>query len=142
MIPPRSLSPSSSSCAPVSKSIASATPTRGGLTSVLNEIAESAGLTLQVEEKLIPVREDVRAACEILGLDPLQVACEGRFAAFVPGRDADRALEILRAHPTSAGACSIGQVTDQRSPKVLLKSTIGAQRILDMSSGEQLPRIC
>ena len=87
------------------------------------------------------MREDVRAACEILGLDPLQVACEGRFAAFVPGRDAI-VRSVLRAHPTSAGACSIGQVTDQRSPKVLLKSTIGAQRILDMSSGEQLPRIC
>ena len=72
--------------------------TRGGLTSVLNEIAEAANLTLHVEEKLIPVREDVRAACEILGLDPLQVACEGRFAAFLPQRDADRALEILRAH--------------------------------------------
>ena len=79
--------------------------TRGGLTSVLNEIAEAANLALHVEEKLIPVREDVRAACEILGLDPLQVACEGRFAAFVPERDAERALEILRAHPTSAGAC-------------------------------------
>jgi hydrogenase expression/formation protein HypE len=116
--------------------------TRGGLTSVLNEIAESAGLTLQVEEKLIPVREDVRAACEILGLDPLQVACEGRFAAFVPDREADRALEILRAHPSSASPCRIGKVTDQRSPKVLLKSTIGTQRILDMSTGEQLPRIC
>ena len=73
--------------------------TRGGLTSVLNEIAEAANLALHVEEKLIPVREDVRAACEILGLDPLQVACEGRFAAFVPERDAERALEILRAHP-------------------------------------------
>ena len=116
--------------------------TRGGLTSVLNEIAEAANLTLHVEEKLIPVREDVRAACEILGLDPLQVACEGRFAAFVPEREAERALEILRAHPSAAGACRIGRVSDQRSPKVLLKSTIGAQRILDMSSGEQLPRIC
>lgn len=116
--------------------------TRGGLTSVLNEIAEAASLTLQVEEKLIPVREDVRAACEILGLDPLQVACEGRFAAFVPERDADRALEIMRAHSGSVGACWIGKASDQHSPKVLLKSTIGAQRILDMSSGEQLPRIC
>ena len=116
--------------------------TRGGLTSVLNEIAESASLTLQVEEKLIPVREDVRAACEILGLDPLQVACEGRFAAFVPERDADRALDILRAGPSGAGACRIGQVTDEHFPKVLLKSTLGSQRILDMSTGEQLPRIC
>jgi hydrogenase expression/formation protein HypE len=116
--------------------------TRGGLTSVLNEIAEAAGLALYVEEKLIPVREDVRAACEILGLDPLQVACEGRFAAFVPERDADRALEILRAHPTAAGACRIGKVSDQHTQKVVLKSAIGTQRILDMSTGEQLPRIC
>jgi hydrogenase expression/formation protein HypE len=116
--------------------------TRGGLTSVLNEIAEAANLTLAVEEKLIPVREDVRAACEILGFDALQVACEGRFAAFVPEREAERALKILRAYPASAGACRIGRVTDQPSAKVLLKSTIGAQRILDMSSGEQLPRIC
>jgi hydrogenase expression/formation protein HypE len=116
--------------------------TRGGLTSVLNEIAEAAGLALLVEEKLIPVREDVRAACEILGLDALQVACEGRFAAFVPEREAERALQILRAHPHGAGACRIGQVGPQRSAKVLLKSAIGPQRILDMPSGEQLPRIC
>ena len=72
--------------------------TRGGLTSVLNEIAEAANLALHVEEKLIPVREDVRAACEILGLDPLQVACEGRFAAFLPEREVERALAILRPH--------------------------------------------
>jgi hydrogenase expression/formation protein HypE len=116
--------------------------TRGGLTSVLNEIAEAAGLALQVEEKLIPVREDVRAACEILGLDALQVACEGRFAAFVPEREAGRALEILRSHLSGPGACRIGSVSDQRSGKVLLKSTIGTQRILDMPTGEQLPRIC
>jgi len=116
--------------------------TRGGLTSVLNEIAESVGLTMLAEEKLIPVREDVRAACEILGLDPFQVACEGRFAAFIPERDADRALEILRAQPGNEGACRIGKVGDQRSPRVLLKTAIGVQRILDMSSGEQLPRIC
>jgi hydrogenase expression/formation protein HypE len=116
--------------------------TRGGLTSVLNEICEAANLALAVEEKLIPVREDVHAACEILGLDPFQVACEGRFAAFVPERDAERALAVLRAHPPGDGARRIGKVTDQRSAKVLLKSAIGTQRILDMASGEQLPRIC
>jgi hydrogenase expression/formation protein HypE len=116
--------------------------TRGGLTSVLNEIAEAANLTVSVEEKLIPVREDVHAACEILGLDPFQVACEGRFAVFLPERDAERALRLMRAQPSSTGACRIGQVTSQKTAKVLLKSTIGAQRILDMSSGEQLPRIC
>lgn len=116
--------------------------TRGGLTSVLNEIAESARLTIQVEEKLIPVRDDVRAACEILGLEAFHVACEGRFAAFLPERDAERALKILRSHPSSTGAVRIGHVTTQKASKVLLKSTIGAQRILDMVSGEQLPRIC
>jgi hydrogenase expression/formation protein HypE len=116
--------------------------TRGGLTSVLNEIAEAASLTVSLEEKSIPVREDVRAACEILGLDPFQVACEGRFAAFVPERDAARALEILQRHPSSAGASRIGQVTATRFAQVLVKSAIGARRILDMSSGEQLPRIC
>jgi hydrogenase expression/formation protein HypE len=116
--------------------------TRGGLTSVLNEIAEAAGLALQVEEKLIPVREDVRAACEILGLDALQVACEGRFAAFVPEQDAGRALRILLEQPAGGSACRIGRVSDQRTVRVLLKSTIGAQRILDMPTGEQLPRIC
>lgn len=116
--------------------------TRGGLTSVLNEISEAANQVLQVEEKLVPVREDVHAACEILGLDPFQVACEGRFAAFIPERDADRALKILRSSPGGATACRIGKVTDQAGSKVLLKSTIGAQRILDMTTGEQLPRIC
>ena len=116
--------------------------TRGGLTSALNEIAESARLTLQIEEKLIPVREDVRAACEILGLDFCQVACEGRLTLFVPERDAERALEVMRVHSSGTGACRIGKVSEQRVPQVLLRSTIGAQRILDMSSGEQLPRIC
>jgi len=116
--------------------------TRGGLTSVLNEISEAANLVIQVEEKLIPIREDVRAACEILGLDALSVACEGRFAAFVPEKDAARALRILQDHPSSAGACRIGQVSGQPGARVLLRSTIGAQRILDMFSGEQLPRIC
>lgn len=116
--------------------------TRGGLTSALNEIAESANLTLQLEEALIPVREDVRAACELLGLDPFQVACEGRFALFVPEQDAAHALEILTGHSSGKGACRIGKAMEQRIPKVLLKSTIGPQRILDMASGEQLPRIC
>ncbi|MGA2748344.1 MAG: hydrogenase expression/formation protein HypE [Verrucomicrobiota bacterium] len=116
--------------------------TRGGLTSALNEIAQTAQLTFLVEEKSIPVREDVHAACEILGLDPFQVACEGRFVAFIPEPDAGRALSIMRAHPAGVGACAIGAVADRRPPLVLVKSAIGAQRILDMSSGEQLPRIC
>lgn len=116
--------------------------TRGGLTSVLNEIAEAANVTVQVEEKLIPVREDVRAACEILGLDPLYVACEGRFAVFLPENQAAQALEIMRRHPLGQQACRIGQVGSRGEGRVLLKSTIGAQRIMDMITGEQLPRIC
>ena len=116
--------------------------TRGGLASALNEIAEAAGVKIAVEQKAIPVREDVHAACEMLGLDPLHVANEGRFVAFVAAKDAERALQILRAHEVSAGAASIGQVVDKAAPLVTLKSAIGASRILDMPSGEQLPRIC
>jgi hydrogenase expression/formation protein HypE len=116
--------------------------TRGGLTSVVNEIAESSHLTIELEERLIPVREDVRAACEILGLDPFSVACEGRFVVFLPAEQAARAVEILKAASPEAGACRIGSVSANREPRVILKSTLGALRILDMPSGEQLPRIC
>jgi len=113
--------------------------TRGGLAAVLNEIAEASKLRIQVDEKSIPIREDVHAACELLGLDPLHVACEGRFACFVPAKDADLALSILQADDPAAR--KIGEVISE-SPIVLLKSAIGANRILDMPSGEQMPRIC
>jgi len=116
--------------------------TRGGLASALNEIAEASGVRLEVVEKSVPVREDVHAACEMLGLDPLHVACEGRFVAFVAANDAERALSILRGSVTGAGAAVIGKVTDNSGPLVTLKSAIGVGRILDMPSGEQLPRIC
>ena len=116
--------------------------TRGGLTGALNEIAEAARVRIEVEEKSVPVREDVHAACEMLGLDPLHVACEGRFIAFVPAKDADRALSILRGHSMGSGTAVIGRVTESSAPLVTLKSAIGASRILDMPSGEQLPRIC
>jgi hydrogenase expression/formation protein HypE len=115
--------------------------TRGGLASALNEIAEGAGLRIVVEEKKIPVRPDVHAACEILGLDPLHVACEGRFVAFVAAKDAPRALEIMREHG-GGDAEMIGNVSSEKSAMVILKSALGASRILDMPSGEQLPRIC
>jgi hydrogenase expression/formation protein HypE len=116
--------------------------TRGGLASALNEIAEAAGVKIAVEQKSISVREDVHAACEMLGLDPLHVANEGRFVAFIAGRDATRALEILRQHEVSANAAAIGTVVGASAPLVTIRSTIGASRILDMPSGEQLPRIC
>jgi hydrogenase expression/formation protein HypE len=116
--------------------------TRGGLASALNEIAEAARVRIEIVEKSVPVREDVHAACEMLGLDPLHVACEGRLVAFVAGKDAERALQIMRGHETGSGSAVIGRVAESSTPLVTLKSAIGASRILDMPSGEQLPRIC
>ena len=116
--------------------------TRGGLASALVEIAETATRQLHIQERDIPVREDVRGACEILGLDPLYLANEGRFLAMIPDRDSARALEIMRDYPGGETACLIGEVGEAASPRVLMKSAIGATRIVDMFSGEQLPRIC
>ena len=116
--------------------------TRGGLASALNEIAEGAGVKIAIEEKSVPVREDVHAACEMLGLDPLHVACEGRFVAFVAAKDVERVLSIMRGHAVGASSAIIGRVVESSAPLVTLKSAIGASRILDMPSGEQLPRIC
>jgi len=116
--------------------------TRGGLASALNEIAEAARVRIEIVEKSVPVREDVHAACEMLGLDPLHVACEGRFVAFVAAGDADRALSIMQGQALGVGSAAIGRVAESSAPLVTLKSAIGASRILDMPSGEQLPRIC
>jgi hydrogenase expression/formation protein HypE len=116
--------------------------TRGGLASALNEIAEAARVRVEVDENLIPVREDVHAACEILGLDPLHVACEGRFAAFVAAKDVQRSVKILKAHSSPSEVRLIGTVDAAKQSAVILKSTLGGNRILDMPSGEQLPRIC
>ena len=114
--------------------------TRGGLASVLNEIATAAGVGIEIDEGLIPVREDVQGACEILGFDPLYVANEGRLVAFIPQAYSDRALEIMRSHDHQAAI--IGKVVEQQHPLVTLNSKIGSKRILDLLSGEQLPRIC
>lgn len=116
--------------------------TRGGLASALNEIADVAGIKIVIEERDVPVREDVHAACEMLGLDPLLVANEGRFVAFVAANDTARALNILHRHPISARAVPIGEVQKSNEPLVTIRSTIGVSRILDMPTGEQLPRIC
>jgi hydrogenase expression/formation protein HypE len=116
--------------------------TRGGLASALNEIAMGAGVILNIKENAIPVREDVQGACEILGFDPLYVANEGRFVAFIPQDSVDTAMEIMRSHQQNP--CIIGEVTGRGTGMglVTLESTIGASRIVDMLSGEQLPRIC
>jgi hydrogenase expression/formation protein HypE len=111
--------------------------TRGGLASGLIEIAESSKLHIHIDETAVPVQEDVRGACEILGLDPLYVANEGRYIAFVPASDSDRVLSLLG--PESR---IIGHVESGLPGLVSIRSTIGANRILDMLSGEQLPRIC
>jgi hydrogenase expression/formation protein HypE len=116
--------------------------TRGGLASAVNEIAAAGRVQLDLVEAAIPVRPEVQGACEILGLDPLYVANEGRFIAFVAAHDQARALEWLRAHPLGAGASLIGVVSAGTPGLVTLKSRIGARRVLDMLSGEQLPRIC
>lgn len=116
--------------------------TRGGLASALVEIAEAAKAQIWIDESSIPVREDVRGACEILGFDPLYLANEGRFVAFVAAPDVERALGILNSHPLGNGARLIGKVTTGAPPTVVMKSRIGATRIVDMFSGEQLPRIC
>jgi len=116
--------------------------TRGGIASTFNEIASASGVNIAMDEIAIPVREDVRGACEILGFDPLYVANEGRFAAFVAAKDAERALAILRAHPLGKEAAIIGAVTADPAGLVTMKSRIGTTRIVDMLSGEQLPRIC
>jgi len=116
--------------------------TRGGLASALVEIAETARLHFEIEEAAIPVIEEVQGACEILGFDPLYVANEGRFVAFVAAREAERALQLLREHPLGAQARRIGTVRDDQPGLVTMRSRIGATRIVDMISGEQLPRIC
>jgi hydrogenase expression/formation protein HypE len=116
--------------------------TRGGLASALNEIADTARVPIEVDEAAIPVTEPVRGACEILGLDPLYVANEGRMVAFVPEPEAERALGILRAHPQGCSAVRIGRVEGETPGLVTLRSRIGASRVLDLLSGEQLPRIC
>jgi hydrogenase expression/formation protein HypE len=116
--------------------------TRGGLAAALNEIAGVAKFKIAIEERAIPVRDDVHAACEMLGLDPLQVANEGRFVAFVPQADAERALKILRQHAVSESAQQIGTVTGELTALVTVRGILGVSRILDLPAGEQLPRIC
>lgn len=116
--------------------------TRGGLASALNEIAQASEFGISVQETAVPVREDVQGACEILGFDPLYVANEGRFVAFVPAEEAERALAVMKRHDVSSESAIIGKVTDERTTIVSMTSRIGAARILDMLSGEQLPRIC
>ena len=117
-------------------------PTRGGLGATLVEIATTAGIGVEAESAAIPVREPVRAACELLGLDPLFVANEGKLAAFVAPESAERVLEAMRANPLGRQAALIGEAVASHPGMVLMKTEIGGRRIVDLPFGEQLPRIC
>lgn len=117
-------------------------PTRGGVASSLNEIASSSNLGIRILEECIPISEEVRGACEILGLDPLYVANEGKLLAFVSPDDAGQVLAAMQNHPCGRDATIIGEVVSDHPGAVIMKSRIGGNRVVDMISGEQLPRIC
>jgi hydrogenase expression/formation protein HypE len=117
-------------------------PTRGGVATALNEVAKQSGVGIRLEESNLPVRPEVNAACEMLGLDPLYVANEGKALVFVAPEDAELALNAMRQHPLGEEACVIGEVVSEHPERVVLQTGIGGRRIVDMLSGEQLPRIC
>jgi len=145
--------PVKSDCAPLNKLVSQMLeasslihclrdPTRGGLATTLNEFAKQSKVGITIEEEKIPVREGVRAACELLGFDPLYVANEGKLVAVVAPQDADKILAKMERNAYGADASIIGEVTDERKGKVIMKTRLGASRIVDMLSGELLPRIC
>jgi hydrogenase expression/formation protein HypE len=117
-------------------------PTRGGLSSTLHELAAAARVGVELEETAIPVRREVRAACEMLGLDPLYVANEGKLLAVVPPDDADRLVAVMRQHPLGRDAAVIGNVVSAHPGLVILRTRMGGERVVSMLAGEQLPRIC
>jgi hydrogenase expression/formation protein HypE len=148
-------SPLESDCAPLNGMVASLLaavplgairclrdPTRGGLATTLNELAQRSGVGIEVDETAVPVRDAVRGACELLGLDPLYVANEGKLVAAVAPEHAVSALAALRAHEYGHMAAIIGRVSESHTGRVVLRTALGARRVVDMLVGEQLPRIC
>ncbi|MDX2442993.1 MAG: hydrogenase expression/formation protein HypE [Bacteroidales bacterium] len=117
-------------------------PTRGGISSALNEIAKTANVGIEINEKDIPISEQVKGACEILGLDPLYIANEGKILIIVPEEYSEQILETMRRHPAGRDSSIIGSVSSEMKRMVRMKTSIGSTRIVDMISGEQLPRIC
>ena len=117
-------------------------PTRGGMASTLNEIAQSSAVGMAIDEASLPVRLEVQSACELLGLDPIYVANEGKVVFFVAPEAAEQVLAILRAHPLGKEAARIGQVTAQHPRMLVARTAMGANRVIPIQIGEQLPRIC
>ncbi len=117
-------------------------PTRGGLATTLNEIALTSNVGMVIEEEKIPVRESVKGICELLGLDPLYLANEGKLIAISPASETERLLEVMKKHPLGKDAEIIGRVTEENRTRVILHTLIGGHRILDMLTGGQYPRIC
>jgi hydrogenase expression/formation protein HypE len=116
--------------------------TRGGVATILNEVAKAAQVAIVVDEDAVPVHDQVRGAAELLGIDPLYVACEGRMVAIVDGAQEQTALDAMRADPLGANAAVIGRVVDDPPGLVLLKTAFGGTRIVDLLVGDPLPRIC
>lgn len=117
-------------------------PTRGGVAASLNEIARTAKVGIALDEPSLPIPDPVADACSLLGLDPLQVANEGKLLAFVPSSAADSVLAAMRAHPFGAGARVIGRCVEEHPGMVVARTALGGTRIVNMPIGEQLPRIC
>jgi hydrogenase expression/formation protein HypE len=143
--------PIASDCAPLNRLVAEFVspnvrclrdPTRGGLAATLNELADQSRVGIRIDEASLPVKEAVRAACELLGFDPLYIANEGKLVAIVAPDDADRILAIMRQHKYGAEAAIIGEVVSEHTGRVIMKTRLGSSRIVDMPVGELLPRIC
>ena len=117
-------------------------PTRGGLATTLNELADQSGVSITIDEESIPVRQEVRAACELLGFAPLYVANEGKLVSILSADDAGRVLERVRRNRYGADAAIIGEIAGGHPGRVILRTSLGASRIVDMPVGELLPRIC
>jgi hydrogenase expression/formation protein HypE len=117
-------------------------PTRGGVSSALNELADGSRVGVRLNEPALPVRPEVQAACAMLGLDPLYVANEGKLVAVVPPQNAEPLLEVMRSHPLGRDAAIIGTIVEEHAGMVVMRSVIGGDRVVTMLAGEQLPRIC
>jgi len=117
-------------------------PTRGGLAATLNEIAHQSGVGIELDEKSVPIRPEVKSACELLGLDPLYVANEGKLIAICPAEHADALLATMKAHPKGQNAAIVGEILEDARCFVRMKTQLGGTRMVDWLAGEQLPRIC